>query len=264
MLRFKTPERLLCDSLSRRDLMKVSGLSVLSGLTLPRPGQAADSNIPKPSGPAKSVILFNLLGGPSQLDMFDMKPAAPVEVRGEFKSIQTSLPGLQICEHMPNIARMMHKTALIRTVTHGYNSHNPLNIMTGWSLGNPAALSPDPNDPPDIGAVCQYLGMGPEDMPGAFCLPCYPGWGESGMYPGLRRPGPYGGHLGSQYDPLFALCDPTFDRKPDRPYYGTAIALGEPQMPSADALPDMNRQGFPAGVQVSVGATTRAVSGAGV
>ncbi|MCX7400757.1 MAG: DUF1501 domain-containing protein [Planctomycetales bacterium] len=242
MLRFKTPERLLCDGLSRRDLMKVSGLSVLSGLTLPRPGQAADSNIPKPSGPAKSVILFNLLGGPSQLDMFDMKPAAPVEVRGEFKSIQTSLPGLQICEHMPNIARMMHKTALIRTVTHGYNSHNPLNIMTGWSLGNPAALSPDPNDPPDIGAVCQYVGMGPEDMPGAFCLPCYPGWGESGMYPGLRRPGPYGGHLGSQYDPLFALCDPTFDRKPDRPYYGTAIALGEPQMPSADALPDMTNQ----------------------
>lgn len=242
MLRFKTPQRLLCDSLSRRDLMKVSGLSVLSGLTLPRPGQAADSNIPKPSGPAKSVILFNLLGGPSQLDMFDMKPAAPVEVRGEFKSIQTSLPGLQICEHMPNIARMMHKTALIRTVTHGYNSHNPLNIMTGWSLGNPAALSPDPNDPPDIGAVCQYLGMGPEEMPGAFCLPCYPGWGESGMYPGLRRPGPYGGHLGSQYDPLFALCDPTFDRKPDRPYYGTAIALGEPQMPSADALPDMTNK----------------------
>lgn len=242
MPRFKTPERLLCDGLSRRDLMKVSGLSVLSGLTLPRLGRAADSNIPKPSGPAKSVILFNLLGGPSQLDMFDMKPAAPVEVRGEFKSIQTSLPGLQICEHMPNIARMMHKTALIRTVTHGYNSHNPLNIMTGWSLGNPAALSPDPNDPPDIGAVCQYLGMGPEDMPGAFCLPCYPGWGESGMYPGLRRPGPYGGHLGSQYDPLFALCDPTFDRKPDRPYYGTAIALGEPQMPSADALPDMTNQ----------------------
>jgi hypothetical protein len=96
--------------------MKVSGLSVLSGLTLPRLGRAADSNIPKPSGPAKSVILFNLLGGPSQLDMFDMKPAAPVEVRGEFKSIQTSLPGLQICEHMPNIARMMHKTALIRPI----------------------------------------------------------------------------------------------------------------------------------------------------
>jgi hypothetical protein len=239
MLPFHGPERLLCDGLTRRELMRVSGLSLLSGMTLPRLSRAAESSVAKPSGPAKSVILFNLLGGPSQLDMFDMKPRAPVEVRGEFTSIQTTLPGLQICEHMPNIARIMHKTALIRTVTHGYNSHNPLNIMTGWSLGNAAALTPDPNDPPDIGAVCQYLGMGPDDMPGAVCLPCYPGWGESSMYPGLRRPGPYGGHLGGQYDPLFALCDPTFDRKPDRPYYGTAIAIGEPKMPAADALPDM-------------------------
>ena len=239
MPQFHTPESLLCDGLSRRELAKLTGRTLLAGLTLPRIARASESGISRRPGPAKSVILCNLLGGPSQLDMFDMKPAAPVEVRGEFKSIQTTLPGLQICEHLPNIARMMHKTALIRTVTHGYNSHNPLNIMTGWSLGNPAALSPDPNDPPDIGAVCQYLGLGPSDMPGAVCLPCYPGWGESSMYPGLRRPGPYGGHLGSQYDPLFALCDPTFDRKPDRPYYGTAIALGEPKMPAADALPDM-------------------------
>ena len=239
---FQSPRQLLCNSVSRRDLLKVGGLSFLSGLMRPELSHAAGPKVVKPSGPAKSVILFNLLGGPSQLDMFDMKPGAPVEVRGEFKSIQTSLPGLQICEHLPNIARMMHKATLIRTVTHGYNSHNPLNIMTGWSLGNPAALLPDPNDPPDIGAVCQYLGMAPENMPGAVCLPCYPGWGESSQYPGLRRPGPYGGYLGAQYDPLFALCDPTFDRKPDRPYYGTAIAMGEPKMPAADALPDMSRQ----------------------
>jgi hypothetical protein len=133
----------------------------------------------------------------------------------------------------------MHRLALIRSVTHNYNAHNPLNIMTGFSLGNPSALTPAPTDPPDIGAVCQYLGLGRVDMPGAVCLPCYPGWGESSQYPGIRRPGPYGGWLGAQYDPLFSLCEPTFDRKPDRPYYGTAIALGEPRMPAADALPDM-------------------------
>lgn len=219
--------------------MQAGGLSLLSSLTHPRVSQAAEAKSARPSGRAKSVILFNLLGGPSQLDMFDMKPSAPVEIRGEFTPIQTSLPGLQICEHMPRIARIMHKATLIRTVTHGYNAHNPLNIMTGWSLGNPAALTPDPNDPPDIGAVCQYLGLGPDDMPGAVCLPCYPGWGESSMYPGIRRPGPYGGFLGSQYDPLFALCDPTFDSKPDRPYYGTTIALGEPKLPGVDALPGL-------------------------
>jgi len=60
------------------------------------------------------------------------------------------------------------------------------------------------------------------------------------MYPGIRRPGPYGGYLGSQYDPLFSLCEPTYSKKPDRPYYGTAIALGEPIMPASDALPDMS------------------------
>jgi hypothetical protein len=176
--------------------------------------------------------------------MFDMKPNAPAEIRGEFTSIETSASGLRICEHMPNMARIMHKTSLIRTVTHGYNSHNPLNVMTGWSLGNPAALSPDPNDPPDIGAVCQYLGMGPGDMPGSVCMPCYPGWGESSMYPGIRRPGPYGGFLGSRYDPLFSLCEPTFDKKPDRPYYGTARALGAPMLPGSESLPDMTASRF--------------------
>lgn len=220
--------------------MQFGGWSCLAGLTQFEQLRAGEAGTRRLAGKAKSVILFNLLGGPSQLDMFDMKPAAPVEIRGEFKSIPTSLPGLHICEHMPKIARLMHKAALIRTVTHNYNSHNPLNIMTGWSLGNPAALSPDSNDPPDIGAVCQYFGMGPEDMPGSVCLPCYPGWGESSMYPGIRRPGPYGGFLGSQYDPLFSLCEPTFDRKPDRPYYGTAIALGEPKLLNVSALPGLS------------------------
>ena len=235
---------------ARRDLLQAGALSLISGMTLPRLLRAAEGQVRevdqglaetagRRSGAAKSVILFNLLGGPSHLDMFDMKPGAPLEIRGQFSPIQTSLSGVQICEHLPNTARIMHRLALIRSVTHNYNAHNPLNIMTGFSLGNPSALTPAPTDPPDIGAVCQYLGLGPGDMPGAVCLPCYPGWGESSQYPGIRRPGPYGGWLGAQYDPLFSLCEPTFDRKPDRPYYGTAIALGEPRMPAADALPDM-------------------------
>lgn len=229
----------LCDGLSRRELMQVGGLSLFGGMTLPRLLRAAEDSSTPRQGPAKSVILFNLLGGPSQMDMFDLKPNAPVEIRGEFSSIETSVPGLQICEHMPKIAQIMHKATLIRTVTHNYNSHNPLPVMTGFAGGNPAALVPDRNDPPDIGAICQYLGRGAKDMPGAVCLPCYPGWGESSMYPGIRRPGPYGGFLGSQYDPLFSLCDPTFDKVPVRKYYGTARALGVPLMPSCDALPEM-------------------------
>lgn len=230
----------LCDGVTRREAMRVGGLSLFAGMSLPRLLQAAESNPAARTGKAKSVILFNLLGGPSQQDMFDLKPDAPVEVRGEFHPISTSLPGLQICEHMPNTAKIMHKACLIRSVTHGYNAHNPLNIMTGFSGGNFAQLRPEPTDPPDIGAVCQYLKIGPRDMPGAVCLPCYPGWGESSMYPGIRRPGPYGGFLGSQYDPLFAVCDPKFDREPKVAYYDPVIPIGDPKLPSLDELPGIS------------------------
>ena len=64
------------------------------------------------------MILLNLFGGPSHLDMFDFKPKAPVEIYGEFKPISISLPGLQICEHLPLTARWMNRATLIRTVSH--------------------------------------------------------------------------------------------------------------------------------------------------
>jgi hypothetical protein len=226
----------LCDKVTRRELMRVGGLSLFAGMSLPRMLRAAaGTSGARPR--AKSVILFNLLGGPSQMDMFDLKPAAPAEVRGEFKPISTSLPGLQICEHLPSAAKWMHKACLIRSVTHGYNAHNPLPIMTGFSGGKFDQLKPEPTDPPDIGAICQYLGMGPRDMPGAVCLPCYPGWGESSMYPGIRRPGPYGGYLGSQYDPLFAVCEPKFDREPKVNFYDPVLPMGEPKLASLGDLP---------------------------
>jgi hypothetical protein len=242
------PKR-LCDGISRREVMRVGGLSLFGGMTWPALLRGADAtNTQRRAsrgrqkshrGTAKSVILFNLLGGPSQMDMFDMKPAALAEVRGEFRPIDTSLAGLQICEHLPNTARLMHKACVIRTITHNYNAHNPLAMMTGFAGGNPGGLRAEPTDPPDIGAICQYLEMGPRDLPGAVCLPCYPGWGESNMYPGLRRPGPYGGFLGSRYDPLFAVCAPKFEREPKVKYYDPVLPMGEPGMPSLGELPEM-------------------------
>lgn len=228
----------LCDGLKRRELLRAGGLS-LFGLSLPRLLRAADRNTESRAARAKSVILFNLLGGPSHMDMFDMKPAAPAEVRGEFQPIDTSLPGLQICEHLPETAKLMHKACLIRTISHTYNSHDPLAIMTGFTGGNPQ-LPAQPTDPPDIGAICQYLGIGPHDVPGAVCLPCYPGWGQQGY----RRGGPYGGFLGSQYDPLFSLCNPTFDREPNPRDYDPVLAVGEPFLPGLDNLPAMTVDRF--------------------
>jgi len=225
--------------LDRRELLRVGALSLFSGMSLPGLLQGAEGRGVSSDARAKSVILFNLLGGPSHTDMFDMKPLAPPEVRGEFKPIATSLPGLEICEHLPLSARLMHQATLVRTVSHGYNAHNPLNIMTGFSGGKFDQIRAEPSDPPDIGAICQYLGMGPADMPGAVCMPCYPGWGESAAYPGIRRPGPYGGYLGSQYDPLFSVCNPTFSRKATKPYYDPVRPLGQPQVSSFDAQPGM-------------------------
>jgi hypothetical protein len=227
------------DGGTRRELLRVGALSLFGSMTTPRLLRAAESGGATRPGKARSVILFNLLGGPSHQDMFDLKPLAPAEIRGEFRPIATSVPGLQICEHLPRTARLMHKACLIRSVTHAYNAHNPLPIMTGFTGGDPGQLRPEPTDPPDVGAICQYLGMGPEEMPGSVCLPCYPGWGERSQYPGIRRPGPYGGFLGSQYDPLFGECEPTFDRQPSRPYYDPVWPMGAPTLPKQDALPEL-------------------------
>jgi hypothetical protein len=219
--------------MNRRELLCGGSLTLFGGMTLPRLLQAAERAGRPARGRARSVILFNLLGGPSHLDMFDLKPHAPDGIRGEFKPIATSLPGVSICEHLPQLARWMHKATLIRTFSHTYNSHDPLPILTGYTDGQFLAQA-SPSDPPDVGAVSQYLGMGPPDLPGAVCLPCYPGWGE-----GIRRRGSYGGFLGGQYDPLFSRCAPTFARKPKRDYYDPVLPLGEPRLPDLDEVPEL-------------------------
>lgn len=226
----------LCDGLNRREVLRAGGIS-LFGLTMPRLLRAAQAPSIERSGPAKSVILFNLLGGPSHIDMFDMKPNAAVEIRGEFSPISTSVPGLSICELLPNLARWMHRGTLIRTFSHMFNSHDPLPIMTGFTDDKPSAQAL-PTDPPDVGAICQYLNLGPRDLPGAVCMPCFPGSGQKGH----RRRGPYGGFLGKQYDPLFTLCKPTFGREPKFNDYDPVMPIGQPFPPNADSLPDMTIQ----------------------
>jgi hypothetical protein len=226
----------LCDGLSRRELLRVGGCALLGGLTLPRLLRAAP--LQGKVGPARSVIMFNLLGGPSHQDMVDLKPNAPAEIRGEFKPISTSVPGIQICEHLPNLAKWLHRGCLIRTFTHGFNSHDPFPFMTGYT-DQAFTAQAQPSDPPDIGAICQYLGLGPRDMPGAVCMPCYPGWGEA-----WKRRGPYGGFLGSQYDPLFTRCQPTFSREPKVQYYDPVLPEGVPLLPSFDMLPEVTIDRF--------------------
>lgn len=229
MLRILGPNRTTCDGMTRRDLLRLGSLSLIGGASLSQ-SAIASSGDNRP-GRAKAVILIDLFGGPSHIDTFDLKPDAPPEIRGEFKPIATSLPGVRICEHLPLLARMMHKLCTIRTVSHGYNSHNPYAVMTGYTGGSDREdYYAKPSNHPSMGSVCQFLGVGRRnDLPGYVVLPAYPGYSQ-----GLRRAGPYGGYLGSQYDPMFSTCDPKFTREVDgtRDFYDPTLRpMGDPQLP---------------------------------
>jgi hypothetical protein len=227
-----------CDGVSRRELLRVGGLSLLSSVTLPRFLQAAATQESPRPGPARAVILLNLFGGPSHIDMFDMKPAAPANVRGEFQPIETSVPGLVISELMPRIAQRMHRATLIRTHSHPYNSHNPYNVLTGFTGGNDRDdYFSKPTDHPSMGSVLQHLGVRSREVPTYFMMPAHPGYSQA-----LRRSGPYGGYLGSRYDPVVTLCNPKFarDAHPDRTAYDPIPPIGVPLLPSVEMLPEIS------------------------
>ena len=124
----------MCDGISRRSFLQVGSLG-LGGLSLPQLLQANDLSNDKGSRDRrhKSVIMVFLPGGPSHLDIWDIKPNAPVEIRGEFKPIQTSLPGFQICEHMPKLAQRMEKFTIIRSLVGAINEHASEICYSGWS-----------------------------------------------------------------------------------------------------------------------------------
>ena len=112
--------------LSRRRMLQVGGIG-LFGLTLPRLLHAAAA----PAGAtADACILVFLDGGPSHLDTWDMKPDAPAEIRGEFKPIVTSLPGVRLSEHLPKLARHLHPCALVRSAHHSVNNSHGAAVYT--------------------------------------------------------------------------------------------------------------------------------------
>jgi hypothetical protein len=217
-----------CDGLTRRDLLRSGSLALLGGLS-----SSAKANT-KP-GRAKAVILIDLFGGPSHLDTFDPKPDAPAEIRGEFGTIPSILPGIRTTEHVPLIAKQLHRTTLIRTVSHRYNSHNPYGVMTGFDGGDDKTdYYSKPTNHPSMPSVAQFLGIGrSQELPGYMMLPALPGYSQ-----GLRRAGPYGGYLGPQYDPMFSLCEPKWSRKVTGAtadfYDHTLIPMGEPELPKLD------------------------------
>lgn len=125
-----------CDGISRRSFLRIGG-TALGGLSLP--GLLASDRPSGPSGRHKAFINIYLPGGPPHQDMWDLKTDAPVEIRGEFSPIPTSVPGIEICELFPRIAQMMDKFVPIRTIVGSFGDHDGYQCMTGRVPRNPAA-----------------------------------------------------------------------------------------------------------------------------
>src|SRR5665213_2266911 len=138
-----------CDGLARRDFLRLGSAGVFRlGLTLPEllARQARASAAGKPTKDVSLIFLF-LHGGLSTIDAWDLKPDAPVEFRGDFRPIDTNVPGVRIGEHLPRVARQMDKIALIRSFRHHNSDHGPADhyMLTGYfpTAGFNPTLSPN-------------------------------------------------------------------------------------------------------------------------
>src|SRR5438270_5165416 len=195
-------------SMSRRHLLKVGGLGLL-GLTMPKLLQAeSKSSRTAPKARAKSVIFLYQFGGPSHIDMFDMKPGAPEAFRGIHKPVTTKADGVTISEHLPKLAKVMDKVTLIRSMHHNMKNHNPASYYALTGHAPPVddiTLRDSPELFPAYGSVVDDLAPVKGAMPTFVTLPCVIG-------DGTITPGQGGSFLGKMHDPLLVARDPS---KPD-------------------------------------------------
>lgn len=224
--------RRLCDGLTRRETLRAGALSLLGGAFNLPSVMALEERKQLRKGKAKSVILLYLLGGAPTQDMYDLKPEAPEKIRGEFKPIDTNVPGIQICELLPLSARWMHKTAIVRSVNHKAGCHNPLPSYTGHELALADITSTKDTYPPSMGSVCEYLRPADKELPDYIYLPNYAGAGNAGGT--VRYPGPYAGFIGKRYDPLFS----EFDKLKHRTLGKMKVLDGEPFLSRNTRLAD--------------------------
>lgn len=186
--------------MSRRRVLTTT--TALCGLSLPSFLQlrlaVATVDSPATPGQAKSCIIIYLWGGMSHLESFDLKPNAPAEVRGEFSPIATTVPGIEIGEHLPLLAQHTDKLAIVRSIHHDDAAHGRGMYwnLTGHKPPRAGNIPPMRDDWPSIAAVISKLRTAPRGVPPAVRLP----------YPlvdnGTLQAGEYGGWLGVKYDPI--------------------------------------------------------------
>ncbi len=189
---------------TRREFLRL-GAVLPAGLTLPALLAHEAMAAPKPKR-AKSCLLVFMEGGPSHIDLWDLKPDAPAEVRGEFKPIPTKTPGVTVCEHLPRSAPLWHHLAQVRSVRHGITDHNAgaYYMLTGRypATGSKLTVADSPQNVPPFGAVLAKYRPATKPVPAFVHVPEYQ-WNN-----GVDIAGQSAGFLGAAYDP-FVSGDPS-------------------------------------------------------
>jgi hypothetical protein len=212
-------------NLNRRDAMLRLGQLGIGGLTLPHLLEAqAFSRSENRSTSADALIYVFLWGGPPQQDMWDMKPEAPTEIRSPFGSIGTKTPGLRICDQMPLFAKQTDKVALIRSLSHDSNNHEPsvYRMLTG-RVNNRLVVPSNQrkrSDFPNLASIVSQL-SGPREIPCSVTIPRPIG------HDGVTYSGTHAGFLGPKHDPIERLA---------------ANRSNEPAMHSASTAPDLTSE----------------------
>jgi hypothetical protein len=185
---------------SRRDCLRVGlgGALGLLGNLLAEPAAQARPGQKRSFGQAKSCILIYLFGGPSHIDIWDLKPAAPPEIRGEFRPQKTNVPGIDITEHLPRLARHADKYALIRSLAHGDSAHGSSGhaMLTGRLPRILGEVGPTADDFPHYGSVLARLRTAPHAIAPFISLPWYVSTSTNIV------PGQTASFLGRALDPL--------------------------------------------------------------
>jgi uncharacterized protein (DUF1501 family) len=187
----KSP-RSTCDGISRRHALRIGASGLIGGLSLPTLFELQAKAAAVKPAKAQACIFIFLEGGPSQLDMWDMKPDAPAEVRGPFKPIRTAVPGTMIGEHLPRCAKVADKYTIVRSHSHNDNGHNTgyHYVMTGYKADFPDGNSRVPNNHlfPSIGSIVSRE-LGPRrTLPPYVNMPHMMSAGGAGFYGSEHAP----------------------------------------------------------------------------
>ncbi|WP_020468484.1 DUF1501 domain-containing protein [Zavarzinella formosa] len=231
MLRILGSRKRLCDGLTRRDWLMASAAGI-SHLFPASTAGAKPAGENRGFGSAKNVILLYPFGGPSHIETFDMKPGAPPEVRGEFKPIRSRLPGGDVCEYLPETAKVMDKVTVLRSLTHVWNFHGMQWATTGLPQGSIPLEETlrHPNHCPFVGSIFTHLTQkrdglkSPGAVPDNIILP----WVLSTRRKAAMYARPHASYLGNAYDPVWGNFKGTAVKSVVRATNGPAEEFRDP------------------------------------